>query len=66
MAVQNSLVKGKGQQRLGITAYLTADAVKQQINNVVGGKDGQRFISAIVSAVNAIRVFFPVRFWVNP
>lgn len=53
MAVQNSLVKGKGQQRLGLTAYLTADAVKQQINNVVGGKDGQRFISAIVSAVNA-------------
>lgn len=52
MAVQNSLVKSKGQQRLGITAYLTADAVKQQINNVVGGKDGQRFISAIVSAVN--------------
>lgn len=52
MAVQNSLVKGKGQQRLGLTAYLTADAVKQQINNVVGGKDGQRFISAIVSAVN--------------
>ena len=52
MAVQNSLVKSKGQQRLGLTAYLTADAVKQQINNVVGGKDGQRFISAIVSAVN--------------
>ena len=32
--------------------YLTADAVKNQINQVVGGKDGQRFISAIVSAVN--------------
>lgn len=53
MAVQNSLVKGKGQQKLGITAYLTGDAVKNQINSVVGGKDGQRFISAIVSAVNA-------------
>lgn len=52
MAVQNSLVKSKGNQRLGITAYLTADAVKNQINSVVGGKDGQRFISAIVSAVN--------------
>lgn len=52
MAVQNSLVKGKGQQKLGITAYLTGDAVKNQINSVVGGKDGQRFISAIVSAVN--------------
>lgn len=50
MAVNNSLAKQN--QRLGITAYLTQDAVKNQINNVIGGKDGQRFISAIVSAVN--------------
>lgn len=49
MAVQNQLAKGK--QRLGLTAYLTQDAVKNQINSIVGGKDGQRFISAIVSAV---------------
>lgn len=52
MAVNNSLIKSKGNQKLGITAYLTQDAVKNQINNVIGGKDGQRFISAIVSAVN--------------
>ena len=52
MAIQNSLQKSKGNQRLGITAYLTGDAVKNQINQVVGGKNGQRFISAIVSAVN--------------
>lgn len=52
MAVQNSLTK-QADKRFGITAYLTNDAVKQQINNVVGGKDGQKFISAIVSAVNA-------------
>lgn len=51
MAVQNSLIRNSN-QRLGITAYLTQDAVKNQINNVIGGKDGQRFISAIVSAVN--------------
>lgn len=50
MAVNNSLVAKKQNQRLGLSAYLTADAVKNQINNVVGGKDGQRFISAIVSA----------------
>lgn len=50
MAVNNSLAKKE--QRMGITAYLTNDAVKNQINNVIGGKDGQRFISAIVSAVN--------------
>jgi len=51
MAVNNSLVKGKGQQRLGLTAYLTQDAVKNQISNVVGGKNGQQFISSVVSAV---------------
>lgn len=52
MAVNNSLAKAKGNQRLGLTAYLTKDAVKDQINKVVGGKDGQRFISAIISATN--------------
>lgn len=51
MAVNNSLVQKK-EQRLGLTAYLTRDAVKDQINKVVGGKDGQRFISAIISATN--------------
>lgn len=50
MAVQNSLVKTKSNSRLGLSAYLTQDAVKNQINTVIGGKDGQRFISAIVSA----------------
>ena len=49
MAINNSLVK-KSNARLGLTAYLTQDAVKDQISKVVGGKDGQRFISAIISA----------------
>ena len=49
MAVQNSLAKKKV---TGFTAYLTADAVKEQINKVVGSKNGTRFISSIVSAVN--------------
>lgn len=53
MAVNNSLVQSKGKQRLGLTAYLTQDAVKNQINNVVGGKDGQKFIASVVSAVQA-------------
>lgn len=51
MAVQNSLTT-KANGRLGMTAYLSQDAVKNQINNVIGGKNGQRFISAVVSAVN--------------
>ena len=50
MAVQNSLTKSK--QRLGITAYLTQDAVKNQINSIVGSKDGAKFVTSIVSAVN--------------
>lgn len=48
MAVQNSLAK---KQKMGMAAYLTQDAVKKQINSVVGGKNGTRFISSIVSAV---------------
>lgn len=51
MAVNNSLANRQN-QRMGITAYLTNDAVKNQINNVIGGKDGTKFISAVVSAVN--------------
>lgn len=51
MAVQNSLTKSRS-AKAPLAAYLTQDAVKAQINKIVGGKDGQRFISAIVSAVN--------------
>lgn len=49
MAVGNSLAKKR--EKTPLTAYLTNDAVKKQINNVVGGKNGTRFISSIVSAV---------------
>lgn len=49
MAVANSLANR--QTKTGLTAYLTQDAVKRQINSVVGGKNGTRFISSIVSAV---------------
>lgn len=53
MAVQNSLQKATQQRRLGITAYLNQDAVKQQINSIVGSKRGTAFITSIVSAVQA-------------
>lgn len=49
MAVSNSLVKKTA--KTGLTAYLMQDAVKKQINSVVGGKNGTRFVSSIVSAV---------------
>lgn len=51
--VKNSLTNQKANQKLGITTYLSNDAVKNQINSIVGGKNGPRFISSIVSAVNA-------------
>lgn len=50
MAVSNSLTKSNQKKNTGLTAYLTQDAVKEQINKVIGGKDGQRFISAVISA----------------
>lgn len=36
-----------------MTAYLNQDAVKQQINSIVGSKRGTAFITSIVSAVQA-------------
>lgn len=50
MAVGNSLTAAKT-QKTSLTAYLTNDAVKNQINKVVGRKNGTRFVSSIVSAV---------------
>lgn len=50
MELKNSLTRKT--QKAGLTTYLTQEAVKNQINNVIGGENGQRFISSIVSAVN--------------
>ena len=66
MAVNNSLAKKPA--KMGLTAYLSQDAVKKQINNVVGGKNGTRFISSIVSAARhyrnvRIRVSCLQHFW---
>lgn len=51
MAVNNSLAARKP-ARLSMAAYLDQDAVRNQINSIVGGKNGTRFISSVVSAVN--------------
>lgn len=53
MAVNNSLANSNQKRRLGMTAYLNQDAVKAQINSILGGKRGTAFISSIVSAVQA-------------
>lgn len=52
MAVNNSLTAKKN-QRLSFSAFMMQDAARDQVNKVLGGKDAQRFISAIISAVNA-------------
>ena len=49
MAVQNNLVKQTSKPTF--SAFLTSSAVKQKINEVIGGKDGQRFMTSILSAV---------------
>jgi recombination protein RecT len=51
MAVNNTLQKKE--TRMGFTAYMTQDIAKKRINEVIGSENGVRFISAIVSAVNA-------------
>ena len=49
MAVNNQLAKQP--KKTSIAVFLTQDAAKNQINKVVGGKNGTRFISSIISAV---------------
>lgn len=51
MAVNNSLARQD--QSMKLSVYLQNDVVKKQINQVVGGKNGTRFISSIVSAVQS-------------
>ena len=51
MAVNNS--RARQDQSMKLSVYLQNDAVKKQINQVVGGKNGTRFISSIVSAVQS-------------
>ena len=45
----NSLVKGEKKQP-SFSVFLTQDAIKKKINEVIGGKGGQRFMTAILSA----------------
>jgi len=52
MAVKNNLVQQQQANHQNISAYLTKDAIKNRINQMIGAKDGQRFIASIVSAVS--------------
>jgi len=50
MAVKNSLVQQTKKQPFSV--FITQDAIKNKINQMVGGKDGQRFITSMISAVS--------------
>ena len=47
----STAVANKG-RKMGIIAYLTQDAAQKQISKIIGGNNGTKFITAIVSAVN--------------
>jgi recombination protein RecT len=49
MAVQNSLQNTVATPTFSV--FLTSTAVQRKINEVIGGKDGQRFMTQILSAV---------------
>ncbi len=50
MSVSNSLTKTKEQKTF--SNFLMGDAIKRKINETVGGANGQRFITSILSAVS--------------
>lgn len=50
MEVKNSLVNKEPKQTF--SAFLATDSMKKKINEMVGGKDGQQFVTAIISAVS--------------
>ena len=50
--VQNTL-QNKSNAPVSLGSYLQNDAVRKQITNIVGGKNGTRFISSIISAYQA-------------
>lgn len=50
--VANSLARKTGSKPKTFSAFLTSDAVKRRINAMVGGAEGQRFISGITSSVS--------------
>lgn len=50
MAVSNSLTKTNNQKTF--SSFLMGDAIKKKINETVGGANGQRFVTSILSAVS--------------
>lgn len=49
MQANNTLIK----QKNTFSTFLTSDAIKRKINETIGSENGNRFITAIISAVSA-------------
>ena len=52
MSVANTLIKKINTQPTTFSAFLSQDTIKRKINEMIGGKDGQRFITSILSVVS--------------
>lgn len=50
MSVNNSLTSQKNQSSL--SAYMSSNSVKNYLNRMIGSENGQRFVAAVISAVN--------------
>lgn len=48
----NNISQVKPARSVTFSTYMSGDAVKQKINEMIGGKDGQRFVTSIISAVS--------------
>lgn len=49
-SVKNSLVKSA--QKQTFSAFMSTEGMKKKVNEMVGGKNGQQFITSIISAVS--------------
>lgn len=48
----NNIAVTKPARPMTFSTFMSSDAVKQKVNEMIGGKDGQSFITSIISAVS--------------
>lgn len=48
----NNITVTKPARPMTFSTFMSSDAVKQKVNEMIGGKDGQSFITSIISAVS--------------
>lgn len=52
MTENKSITVTKSARAVTFSTFMSSDAVKQKVNEIIGGKDGQRFMTTIISAVS--------------